>query len=185
MESVIGSFNENGFAILRGVLEPITLEAVKHECEVLVAELASRRYAEGKLTDTYPDASFDTRLIRLYENYPDENPTIFRSELHREGFFDVFAHPTLLELAGIILGPEIRLYPNYSVRPKLPENKRTEVLWHQDAGYTSKEADVLRMMNVWTPLVPVNVENGCMEFITGSHQWGVVPHEKEIGRAHV
>lgn len=87
MESVIGSFNENGFAILRGVLEPITLEAVKHECEVLVAELASRRYADGKLTDTYPDASFDTRLIRLYENYPDENPTIFRSELHREGFF--------------------------------------------------------------------------------------------------
>ena len=179
MEAVIGQFKENGFAILHDVLKPVTLEAVKHECEALVAELATRRYAAGKLTDTHPDASFETRLIRLYESYPDETPTIFRSELHREGFFGVFAHPVLLELAGIILGPEIRLYPNYSVRPKLPENKRTEVLWHQDAGYTSKAADVLRMMNVWTPLVPVNVENGCMEFIPGSHKWGVVPHEKD------
>ena len=178
MESVIRNFNENGFAILRRVLEPGTREAVKHECEVLVAELAVHRYAAGKLTDTYPDAAFDTRLLRLYENYPDETPTIFRSELHREGFFSVFAHRTLLELAGILLGPEIRLYPNYSVRPKLPENKRTEVLWHQDAGYTSKEADVLRMMNVWTPLVPVNVENGCMEFIPGSHKW-VLFHTKK------
>ena len=95
MESVIRNFNENGFAILRGVLEPVTLETVKQECEALVAELAVRRHTEGKLTNTYPDASFETRLIRLYEDYPDENPTIFRSELHREGFFDVFAHPAL------------------------------------------------------------------------------------------
>ncbi|MCY3723376.1 MAG: hypothetical protein OXG97_14230 [Candidatus Poribacteria bacterium] len=83
MEAVIRNFNENGFAILRGVLEPVTLEAVKHECEVLVAELATRRYAEGKLTDTHPDADFETHLIRLYEDYPDETATIFRSELHR------------------------------------------------------------------------------------------------------
>lgn len=179
MEAVISNFNENGFAILRGILEQETLDAVKYECKALVAELALQRCAEGKLTDTYSDSPFETRLIQIYEDYPDENPTIFRPELHREGFFGVFAHPTLLELASVILGPEIRLYPNYSVRPKLPANKRTEVLWHQDAGYTSKEADVLRMMNVWAPLVPVNFENGCMEFIPQSHKWGVVPHEKD------
>ena len=185
MESVITDFNENGFSILHGILESETLEAVKHECKTLVDELASQRQAEGKLAHTHPDATFETRLIRLYENYPHENPTIFRPELHREGFFGVFAHPVLLELASVILGPEIRLYPNYSVRPKLPKNKRTEVLWHQDAGYTSKEADVLRMMNVWAPLVPVNVENGCMEFIPGSHKWGVVPHKKDEYYLHI
>ena len=179
MESVLKDFSENGFSILHGILEPAVLNAVQHECEALVAKLAAQRHAQGKLINTHPDAPFETRLILLYENYQDETPTIFRPELHREGFFGVFAHPALLELARVILGREIRLYPNYSVRPKLPENKRTEVLWHQDAGYTSKEADVLRMMNVWTPLVPVNIENGCMEFIPGSHKWGVVPHEKD------
>ena len=179
MESVIKQFNENGFAILPSILEPEVLTTVKHECEALVTELAAQRHAHGKLISTYPDAPFETRLMLLYENHPDETPTIFRPELHREGFFGLFAHSTLLEIADAILGSEIRLYPNYSVRPKLPEDKRTEVLWHQDAGYTSEAANVLRMMNVWTPLVPVNLENGCMEFIPGSHKWGVVPHEKD------
>ena len=124
MEAVIRNFNENGFAILQGILEQETLDAVKYECEALVAELSRcSGVLKEKLTDTYSDSPFETRLIQIYENYPDENPTIFRPELHREGFFGVFAHPTLLELAGIILGPEIRLYPNYSVRPKLPREQ--------------------------------------------------------------
>jgi len=33
------------------------------------------------------------------------------------------------------------------------------------------------MVNVWTPLVPARVENGCMEFVPGTQRLGVVPHE--------
>lgn len=87
MDSVIREFNENGFSILSGVLALATLEAVKRECEALVAALAVQRHTVGKLPHTSPDAPFETRLIRLYENHPDENPTLFRAELHREGFF--------------------------------------------------------------------------------------------------
>ena len=57
------------------------------------------------------------------------------------------------------------------------------MLWHQDAGYTqqvhrNQEGDVgaLRMVNVWAPLVPATVENGCMQMIPGSHKLGIVPH---------
>ncbi len=179
MESLIKTFEEQGFAILYDVLEQPVIESVRRECVALVDELAAKLLAAGKISDTYQNEPFETRLIRLYANHPNETPTIFRSELHREGFFGLFAHPRLLEVAQTFLGPEIRIYPNYSVRPKLPENKRTEVLWHQDAGYTSSDADILRMMNVWTPLVPVSVENGCMQFVPGSHRGGVVPHEKD------
>lgn len=63
-----------------------------------------------------------------------------------------------------LLGPEIRLYPNYTVRPKLPEHAGTQVLWHQDAGYTagnkhgndpdagSMTVEQLRMVNAWGPV---------------------------------
>ena len=34
------------------------------------------------------------------------------------------------------------------------------------------------MMNVWTPLVPVNIENRCMQFVPGSHRQAIVPHEQ-------
>jgi len=52
------------------------------------------------------------------------------------------------------------------------------VNWHQDGGYTQGEVETLRMVNVWTPLVPASVENGCMQFVPGTHKLGVVPHEK-------
>ena len=34
------------------------------------------------------------------------------------------------------------------------------------------------MVNAWTPLVPATVENGCMQFVPGSHRLGVVAHVK-------
>ena len=74
MEPIITDFNENGFSILQGVLESETLEAAKHECEALVEALALQRRAEQKLTDIYPDAPFETRMIQLYAGYTDENP---------------------------------------------------------------------------------------------------------------
>lgn len=39
----------------------------------------------------------------------------------------------------------------------------------------------LRMVNVWSPLVPATVENGCMQFIHCTHKLGVVPH---VDRPH-
>lgn len=172
-------FERDGYFILRGLLEPACLAGVQRECESLVEEVASRLLAEGRIRESFGEAPFETRMMLLYQDLPEESPTTFRQELHRAGFFGLFAHPQLVELAAQHLGPEIRLYPNYSVRPKLPDNRRTEVLWHQDAGYTEGESEVLRMMNVWTPLVPARVENGCMQFVPGSHRQGVVAHEKE------
>lgn len=172
-------FAEQGYAVLRGVVGEECRNAVRAECEVLVEALASRLQAEGRVRETYAGAPFTTRLMLLFSQIPDQTPTTFRQELHRAGFFGLFAHPELLQVAHRVLGPEIRLYPNYSVRPKLPRDPRTEVLWHQDAGYTPGEAQVLRMLNVWTPLVPARVANGCMQFVPGSHRQGVVPHERD------
>ena len=38
---------------------------------------------------------------------------------------------------------------------------------------------VMRMVNVWTPLVPAILENGYMQFIPGTHKLGVVPHAQK------
>ena len=115
-------------------------------------------------------------------------PSHLRSELHWPGMFALFFDRQLLDIVENLLGAEIRLYPNYTVRPKLPDHSATQVLWHQDAGYTasgkhgddpnadSMTVDQLRMINVWSPLVPARPENGCMQFIPKSHLLGVVSH---------
>jgi ectoine hydroxylase-related dioxygenase (phytanoyl-CoA dioxygenase family) len=73
------------------------------------------------------------------------------------------------------------------VRAKIPDHAKAVVLWHQDGGYTAvnsaesagHDVDEMRMVNVWSPLVPANRQNGCMQFVPGTHKLGVVPHEKK------
>lgn len=169
-------FEAQGYVVLKGFFERETLQAARAALSRLVDRCAERLLAEGKIAHLFAEEPFETRLYRLYENRLDEAPMSFRPELHLAGLFGIFFHPKLLDLVETALGPEIRLYPNYTARPKLPQWKGTEVLWHQDGGYTSGESQTLRMLNCWTPLVPATVENGCMEFIPGTHRLGVVPH---------
>jgi ectoine hydroxylase-related dioxygenase (phytanoyl-CoA dioxygenase family) len=177
-------FDEQGYVILRGVLAPDTIAGVKAEMENLVEQHAHQLLDSGKISHDYSDDPFSTRLYRLYEHNLDEAPRRFKEELQLAGMFPLLFHPQLLDMVESILGGEIRLYPNYTVRPKFPDWAGHQVLWHQDGGYTNGgksvdglSVDQLRMVNMWTPLVPVNVENGCMQFIPGTHRLGSVPHE--------
>ena len=183
-------FDQQGCVILKGFLEPDVIQGARSELAKLVDQHARKLLAEGKIADAREDEPFETRLARLYENCLDQAPKSFRRELHLAGLFPVFFHPRLLDQVEAFLGPEIRLYPNYTARPKLPEWEGTLVLWHQDGGYTQGQVEALRMLNVWTPLVRARVENGCMQFIPGTHKLGVVPHEQrrhylEIAREYL
>lgn len=188
-------FDEQGYVILWNFLEPEVLREARGALEGLVDRCAEKLVAEGKIQDPMKREPFETRLACLYETCMDAAPKSFRPELHLEGLFGLFFHPLLLDVAEMFLGDEIRLYPNYTVRPKLPDHEATRVLWHQDGGYTEAggaggPVETLRMVNVWTPMVPVREENGCMQFIPGTHKLGVVPHERrqyylEIARDHL
>jgi phytanoyl-CoA hydroxylase len=175
-------FEEQGYVILKGLLEPDVVRNARAELEGLVDRLARSLRAGGKIRRLHADEPFETRLYRLFQDRVEEAPKSFRPELHLAGLYPVFFHPVLLDIVEEYLGGEIRLYPNYTARPKLPEWEGTLVLWHQDGGYTDRGAgggvETLRMVNVWSPLVPARVENGCMQFIPGTHRLGVVPHEQ-------
>jgi ectoine hydroxylase-related dioxygenase (phytanoyl-CoA dioxygenase family) len=179
------AFEERGYVVLRGLLEPAVVAGVRDEMARLVDGLAAGLVEAGTIPHGFHDEPLETRMIRLYERNLDQAPKHFRENLHLKGLFPLFFHARLLDVVAQILGPEIRLYPNYTARPKLPEWSGTEVLWHQDGGYTAKlnggaeEAVTnMRMVNVWTPLVPARVVNGCMQFVPGSHRLGVVAHEQ-------
>lgn len=170
-----------GYTVLRGFLEPEVVASVRESASILVDELAARLVESGSIRRGYAEEPFETRMIRLFESDVDKAPNQFREDLHLPGMFPLFFHPRLLDVVQDILGSEVRLYPNYTLRPKLPEWKGTEVLWHQDAAYTKSwtpgaPVTTMHMVNVWTPLVPATVENGCMAFIPGTHKLGTVRH---------
>ena len=176
-------FDERGFVVVRDFFQPEVVAGVRAEVEKMVDEHVQKLLDEGKIADAFSDEPLETRLYRLYEKSPRDAPGTYRAELHRPGFFGFFFHPGLLDVAELYLGGEIRLYPNYSLRPKLPGG--TRVVWHQDGGFTEEfqmgEVQAMRMVNVWSPLVPARRENGCMRFVPGTHKMGSVPHER-VGR---
>lgn len=172
------TFDTQGYVILKNFLPASIVAQARAAMNELVDQQAQALLAAGKIDDPHQDAPFETRLLQLYANHLSEAPGSFRRELHLRGLFDLFFYPPLLDIVERFLGGELRLYPNYSARPKLPDHAATEVLWHQDGGYTPGEVKQLRMVNVWSPLVPARVENGCMEFVPGTHHLGPVPHEK-------
>ena len=187
---LIDEFHARGYIILRRVLQAHVVADVVAELEKWVDARAREWRDSGQIADPSADEPFERRLVCLHEQLASGSAAkTLRRELHWPGMFGLFFQAQLLDLIESILGPEIRLYPNYSIRPKLPRHAPTKVLWHQDAGYTSSglhggdakagdlRVDQLRMVNAWSPLVPARIANGCMKFVPGSHKLGVVPHE--------
>lgn len=177
-------FQEQGYILLKGFLPDAVVAGCVQALQRLVDREAQSLLAKGKIVEGWEGEPFETRLYRLYEGCLDDAPKSFRPELHLPELFPLFFHSGLLDIVERFLGGEIRLYPNYTARPKLPGWDGTQVLWHQDGGYTEKlgqddtvAVEQFRMVNVWTPLVPVDAHNGCMQFIPGTHRLGVVPHE--------
>lgn len=190
------NFLRDGYCIIRNVVGEDERMNVAYE----LAELVEREAEKIGRARQFADEPFETRLMRLFEDRLDDAPEIFRENTHLPGFYCLFFHPAILDIVSMLLScEELRIYPNYGCRPKLPGKHQDEVLWHSDAGYTffgpaadpSKEdirdehsltlENVERMarsmINVWTPLVKVTPHNGCMQFAVGSHKLGMTTHE--------
>ncbi|MDA0335398.1 MAG: phytanoyl-CoA dioxygenase family protein [bacterium] len=191
LDTIEQEFNEQGYVVLRGLLPDVVLRAVGNDLERWVDEQATALLADGLLEQSYAEQTFARRLACLYAGHMERAPNSLRRELHWEGMFELFFCPAVVDVVERLLGmSEIRLYPNYTVRPKFPQDAATEVLWHQDAGYTAsglhgrddaaagQSVDALRMVNVWAPLVPARRANGCMQFVPKSHRLGLARHER-------
>lgn len=180
----IKQYESDGYVILKQFLPSELVAGMKQAVDQIVDTLAQQRMEAGELSDRYEDTPFETRYLKVFEDAPEKAPVQFVDELHVDAFYDMMSYPPLLDLAESVLGGEIRLAPGYFVRPKAFPDHRFQSLWHQDAAYLylgnqghPREAfDRIRTMNVWTPLVPVNQNNGCMQFIPGTHTDGMAEH---------
>lgn len=85
-------------------------------------------------------------------------------------------HPTigaiaarLAQVAGIRLWHDQLLH-----KPPQKSTNAGAVGWHQDWHYWQC-AEPADMLTAWVALIDVDEQNGCMEVVPGSHQWGLLP----------
>lgn len=204
----------HGYVILRNFIEPEVVAAGQKACNRLTDDFIQRLVREGKLpkeaehdkndsrersprrqekvvhSDPSMELPLESRLLQLLQGHLDLVPIQFRPELHIREIYPLLFDEKILDCVEKVIGTcELRLFPNYTVRPKLPNFSPHRVAWHQDAGLTgsgtpneSPAAERLEafgpgsMVNCWTSFVPVSRANGCMLMVPGSHHEGCVKH---------
>jgi non-haem Fe2+, alpha-ketoglutarate-dependent halogenase len=88
--------------------------------------------------------------------------------------FDIGMNPDILDLVEGILGPDFYLWAS-NFFAKAPRTKET-VGWHQDAYYWPMEPH--HSVTVWLAFTDVDEDNGAMKIVPGSHEAGVIEHQR-------
>jgi ectoine hydroxylase-related dioxygenase (phytanoyl-CoA dioxygenase family) len=178
------AYQENGYVVAPGILNNEALEPIRGAIAEAVDQIARQRQAEGQIDQLYADTPFEQRLAYVYQNATNKSMG-WNREVFSKAVYDLVTHPNLLELAETLLGPEITVNGDYWVRTKLPGERLTTLPWHQDSGYYGAQTAAEHILSVWLPLVDVDEHNGCMQFIPGSHQWGLLPTAKDEDRHNI
>lgn len=97
-------------------------------------------------------------------------------------FLDELAfHPTILDIAEDLLGPDISLWGSV-LFIKDPGTKHF-VSWHQDATYMGMSSN--NFFTPWIALSHSNRKTGCMSMIPGSHKNSIKPHDDTFAEDNI
>ena len=157
----IAFFDENGYAILRGVLHGDELATIQRETRRLIDEIldggpAAERCLLGPEGTPY------------YLTYLHANPNDFSLRL--------LAHPFVGDLLTRMVGPDfVPLWE--SLVFKLPGNG-SSVPWHRDDWPAGDE----RIFNIDLYPDRSTVENSCVWVVPGSHKWDDATAREWIAR---
>ena len=96
------------------------------------------------------------------------NPAKYAPEL-KNGLFRVNA----LHIARLLLGPDAQAMGEHAIFK--PARIGAATPWHQDEAYWNPNMRY-NSFSLWMPLQPATLENGCMQFVPGSHKLEIMPH---------
>ncbi|MBE83105.1 MAG: hypothetical protein CME21_11120 [Gemmatimonadetes bacterium] len=160
-------FDEAGYLVRRGLFCDKDIRAIRSEIE----DLHDRMAAEppdgvGISWEEFGDVN-TPRLIRQLMHSEVVSPTLNR----------MLRSDTMLDIVEALIGENVSLY--HSKLLMKAANDGSAIPWHQDFAYWKQEANDPLMVNCMVAIDGADLANGCTEFVSGSHQWGLQDHERE------
>ena len=153
-------FEHDGFAVIRGFINPEEVEQIRREVDRYVAEVVPTLAAQEAFYEIKGDPTTLKQLPRI--------------SLHDDYFARLQQHQRLNDLAAALLGcPVISRDMQWFNKPP-GVGKATPA--HQDGFYD--RIDPIEMVNMWLALDPTDEQNGCVRYIAGSHRRGLRPHAR-------
>jgi len=166
----IDFFNTNGYLAGVKMLDDWQIERLKKEL--------------GELTDAkHPGHQL---FYEFHSNESTDPSTILFHALGAwritPGFHDVLWNPRFLVAASQLLGNVPVRFWHDQLFSK-PAKKGGVVAWHQDYSYWTRTKPVAHL-TCWCGLDDSTKENGCLQYIAGSHKWGLLPKPVIAGELH-
>lgn len=90
----------------------------------------------------------------------------------KPGFHDILWHPAFVVPASQLLGGAVRFWHDQLFCK--PAKHGGVVAWHQDYSYWTRTTP-LRHLTCWIGLDDSTRDNGCVQYVPGSHRWPDLP----------
>jgi ectoine hydroxylase-related dioxygenase (phytanoyl-CoA dioxygenase family) len=90
----------------------------------------------------------------------------------RSGFHDLLWHPAFTVPASQMVGGSVRFWHDQLFCK--PARHGGVVAWHQDYSYWTRTKPMAHL-TCWIGLDGADQENGCVQYIPGSHRWDLLP----------
>jgi len=156
----LSRFERDGFLTGIRVLDDDQVELLRAELEPL-------------LGPEHPGAHL------FYERHSNESREPGRVLFHALGawrisaaFHDLLWNSAILVPASQLLGGRVRFWHDQLFVK--PPHFGGVVSWHQDFSYWTR-TEPMAHLTCWIPLDDVDEENGCPQYVPGSHRWRLLP----------
>lgn len=163
----VAFFNENGFLAGVKMLDVAQINFLRNE----LSEIADANHPAHEL------------YYEFHSNESSDPSTILFHALGAwrigPGFHDVLWNPRFLVAASQLLGNvPVRFWHDQLFWK--PAKKGGVVAWHQDYSYWTRTKPVAHL-TCWCALDDATKENGCLQYVAGSHRWGLLPKPELAG----
>lgn len=157
----VESFNHNGFLSLDRITTDDELGALRTIYDRLFEQRAG--WDEGQQFNL--GGHDDEELPKL--------PQILQPSKYAPELLDTDYLKNAEAIARQLLGDDYDGYGEHMIYK--PAEYGAATPWHQDQAYHDPDKR-FRTVNFWMPLDDASIENGCMQFVPGSHRRDVLPH---------
>ncbi|REK11214.1 MAG: phytanoyl-CoA dioxygenase family protein [Planctomycetota bacterium] len=156
----VAHFHEHGYAAGVRVLSDEQVETLRGE----LAELVDAKHPGHEL---------------FYEYHSNESPDPSRVLFHAlgawrisPGFHDLLWNPAFTVPASQLLDGSVRFWHDQLFCK--PAHHGGVVAWHQDYSYWTRTRPMAHL-TCWIGLDDATRDNGCLQYIPGSHRWTLLP----------
>ncbi len=89
-----------------------------------------------------------------------------------QGFHDILWNPSFVMKAAQLLGGGVRFWHDQLFCK--PAKHGGVVAWHQDYSYWTRTSP-MQHLTCWVGIDDATPENGCLQYVERSHEWGLIP----------